>query len=532
MVKRTLVILIVILLSIFSLASTLSMIMDVTGPFSQNFNPFFSGGTNYSARGFIYETLFYINGYTGEVVPWLATDYSWSSDFLEIDVTLRQNVKWSDGNNFSVDDVIFTFNLIKNYPALDSGGVWQKGLKEVIKVDDSQIKFVMSKVDTLIYTDLFSVYIIPKHIWETIADPTSYTDSNPVGTGPYVLGQFTSQVYTLQKNQNYWQKEKVKFDTIRIPAFTGNDAAQLALMNKEIDWGTLFFPNIDDIFVKADPKHRGYWLPEGNPVLLFFNLDKDVFKNSDFRKAIALGINKQQLVEIGMANLATVSNPVGIKGGFSYLENDNLKSMWYERDVEQAKKIFTNLGYKLGKDGLFVDSKGNKLSFELIVPAGWTDWIAVSQVLSSQLKQIGIDALVSQVDFGLYLERIKNKDFELAVSWVNYGINPYLFYERWLHSRNAFSGDNRGGWNSITTDSLLDIFRKTSDEKERQLAISSLQLIGLQEIPSVPLFFNPTWFEYQTYNFVGWPNAENPYALPTITGMDKAFIIMNLEPVK
>ncbi len=58
-------------------------------------------------------------------------------------------------------------------------------------------------------------------------------------------------------------------------------------------------------------------------------------------------------------------------------------------------------GYKLGKDGLFVDSKGNKLSFELIVPAGWTDWIAVSQVLSSQLKQIGIDALVSQVDFGL-----------------------------------------------------------------------------------------------------------------------------------
>ncbi len=156
----------------------------------------------------------------------------------------------------------------------------------------------------------------------------------------------------------------------------------------------------------------------------------------------------------------------------------------------KQKKIFTNLGgYKLGKDGLFVDSKGNKLSFELIVPAGWTDWIAVSQVLSSQLKQIGIDALVSQVDFGLYLERIKNKDFELAVSWVNYGINPYLFYERWLHSRNAFSGDNRGGWNSITTDSLLDIFRKTSDERERQLAISSLQLIGLQEIPSVPLFF-------------------------------------------
>jgi peptide/nickel transport system substrate-binding protein len=78
----------------------------------------------------------------------------------------------------------------------------------------------------------------------------------------------------------------------------------------------------------------------------------------------------------------------------------------------------------------------------------------------------------------------------------------------------------------------LEIFRKTSDEKERQLAISSLQLIVLQEIPAIPLFYNPTWFEYTTYNFEGWPNKENPYALPTITGMDKAYIMMNLEPVK
>ncbi|ABX31218.1 extracellular solute-binding protein family 5 [Petrotoga mobilis SJ95] len=530
--KKILLFVVISVLSVFSFASTLSMIMDVTGPFSRNFNPYFSGGSNFSARGFIYETLFYINGYTGEVVPWLATDYEWSDDYLELEVTLRENVKWSDGENFNADDVVFTFNMIKSYPALDTGGMWKKGLKEVTKVDNQHVKFVLSQVDTLIYTDIFSVYIVPEHIWLNLSDPTTYTAENPIGTGAYLLGQFTSQVYTLEKNPNYWQKEKVKVDTIRIPAFTGNDAAQLALMNKEIDWGTLFFPNIENIFIKADPENRGYWLPEGNPVLLFFNLDDERFKDENFRKAIALGIDNEQLVQIGMSNLATVSNPVLIKGGFSELINDNLKHMWYDKDAEQAKEMLNDLGYSIGRDGIFTDSNGNKLSFELIVPAGWTDWIAVSQVLSSQLKQIGIDVVVSQVDFGLYLERIRNKDFELALSWVNYGINPYFFYERWLHSRNAYSGDNRGGWISLTTDSLLEIFRKTSDEKERQLAISSLQLIVLQEIPAIPLFYNPTWFEYTTYNFEGWPNKENPYALPTITGMDKAYIMMNLEPVK
>jgi len=530
--KKILLFVVIFVLSVFSFASTLSMIMDVTGPFSRNFNPYFSGGSNFSARGFIYETLFYINGYTGEVVPWLATDYEWSDDYLEVEVTLRENVKWSDGENFNADDVVFTFNMIKTYPALDTGGVWKKGLKEVTKVDNQHVKFVLSQVDTLIYTDIFSVYIVPEHIWVTLDDPATYTAENPIGTGAYLLGQFTSQVYTLEKNPNYWQKEKVKVSTIRIPAFTGNDAAQLALMNKEIDWGTLFFPNIENIFIKADPENRGYWLPEGNPVLLFFNLDDERFKDENFRKAIALGIDNEQVVQIGMSNLATVSNPVLIKGGFSELINGNLKHMWYDKDVEQAKKMLNDMGYSIGKDGIFTDGKGNKLSFELIVPAGWTDWIAVSQVLSSQLKQIGVDVLVSQVDFGLYLERIRNKDFGLALSWVNYGINPYFFYERWLHSRNAYSGDNRGGWISLTTDSLLEIFRKTSDEKERQLAISSLQLIVLQEIPAIPLFYNPTWFEYTTYNFEGWPNEENPYALPTITGMDKAYIMMNLEPVK
>ncbi|WP_202695044.1 ABC transporter substrate-binding protein [Petrotoga sp. 8T1HF07.NaAc.6.1] len=261
--KKILLFVVISILSVFSFASTLSMIMDVTGPFSRNFNPYFSGGSNFSARGFIYETLFYINGYTGEVVPWLATDYEWSDDYLELEVTLRENVKWSDGENFNADDVVFTFNMIKSYPALDTGGMWKKGLKEVTKVDNQHVKFVLSQVDTLIYTDIFSVYIVPEHIWLNLSDPTTYTAENPIGTGAYLLGQFTSQVYTLEKNPNYWQKENVKVDTIRIPAFTGNDAAQLALMNKEIDWGTLFFPNIENIFIKADPENRGYWLPEG-----------------------------------------------------------------------------------------------------------------------------------------------------------------------------------------------------------------------------------------------------------------------------
>src|SRR6202521_472729 len=92
--------------------------------FSQaGLNPF-NGHTDVGVQGLIYETLYFVNVNGGAFTPMLATAYSWNSDNTQLTFTIRQGVKWNDGKTFDANDVAFTFNLLKQYPAADANGVW------------------------------------------------------------------------------------------------------------------------------------------------------------------------------------------------------------------------------------------------------------------------------------------------------------------------------------------------------------------------------------------------------------------------
>jgi len=260
-------------------------------------------------------------------------------------------------------------------------------------------------------------------------------------------------------------------------------------------------------------------------------LNKDPFKSVTLRKAFAYAIDTDQLVQIGMTGYAAPVNPVVIKSGYEYFISQDLKNMWWKYDPTTAEKLFSQAGFKKGKDGIL--TKGSiRLSYDILVPAGWTDWIAVCQLLSQQLQSYGVDFRVTPIDYGEYLQRIRNKDFDVVLSWTNYGATPYEFYNNFLNSANAYVGSNRGGWVDKSTDDLLAKIKETADVSVRKVIMSRLQRIVLENIPAVPLYYNPVWFIYSTKNFTGWPSAKNPYVEPRINGMDKVYLIMNLEPVK
>lgn len=523
--KKFLVLLIAVI-TITTFTADLSMIISVTGAHQRNFNPYFAGGTGYAACGFIYETLVYSNNFTGDLIPWLASSYEWSQDYKSITFNLRKGVTWSDGKSFTADDVIFTFEMLRKIPALDTQGIWKSGLESIEKLDSETVKLNFSKLNTLIIYNLAGVYIVPKHIWEKIEDPSKFTNENPVGTGAYVLETFTDQVFTLKKRVDYWQADKIKVDRIRIPAFNGNEPAQLAVANGELDWAGINYPRIENI----QNKDVKFWFPEGNPVFLFFNLERAPFKDPAFRKAVAKAVNTDELIRIGMTNYAVKTNPVVIKSGYSYIIDPNLKNKWYSFNLQQAKSELEALGFKAGKDGILIGPDGKRLSYELIVPAGWTDWIAVSQLLSQQLKKVGIELNVTSIDYGAYLTKIRQKDFDVAVSWSNYGPNPYTFFQNYLHSSNAYVGSNRGGWIDKYTDELTEKLSQTADKEQIKSIASQIQQIILDNVPAIPLFYNPVWFIYSTKNFTGWPNENNAFVEPRTTGMDKIYLVMHLEP--
>src|SRR5438876_10720840 len=107
------------------------------------FNPY-NGHPNAGLQGLVYETLYFVNVNGGSFTPMLATDYKWNSDNTQVTFTIRQNVKWNDSQPFSADDVAFTFNTMKQYPAADSSGVWSF-LKDVSAPDANTVVMTFQK---------------------------------------------------------------------------------------------------------------------------------------------------------------------------------------------------------------------------------------------------------------------------------------------------------------------------------------------------------------------------------------------------
>ncbi|HEX4713529.1 MAG TPA: ABC transporter substrate-binding protein, partial [Ktedonobacteraceae bacterium] len=187
--------------------SVLNIVPSPKGDFTNGFSPY-SSSANYGSQGMMYETLLFFDSLNGSITPWLAQSYQVSSDAKSITFHLRQGVKWSDGQPFTADDVVFTLQDLKQYPTADSNNLWQT-IQSVQATDQSTVVVTLSKASSPILWYLGGqTWMLPKHLWSSVGDPTKYADDQPVGTGPFMLKSFTPQLIDLKKNPNYWQPGK------------------------------------------------------------------------------------------------------------------------------------------------------------------------------------------------------------------------------------------------------------------------------------------------------------------------------------
>src|SRR5690348_11890650 len=123
----------------------LTAIADTAGTYTENFSPFASNPNN-GTFGLIYEPLVFVDAITGQETPMLATGHTYNGDSTQLTFTIRQGVKWSDGQAFTADDVVFTFNMLKQYPAADGAGLWSY-LSGVQSTDPNTVVFTFKKAD-------------------------------------------------------------------------------------------------------------------------------------------------------------------------------------------------------------------------------------------------------------------------------------------------------------------------------------------------------------------------------------------------
>ncbi|PTC05429.1 Oligopeptide-binding protein AppA precursor [Vibrio mediterranei] len=525
-------------------APNLKILSEGTTGWVKNFNPWVGGR---DVTDLMYEPLYVFNKLdSSQDFPWLATGYELSDDLASLTVVLREGVKWSDGENFSADDVIFTYQYMQKHPEIDLSGMGKKVTK-VEKLGEHKIKLHLAKPNAFAQFDVIdqSFLIVPKHIWENIDQPAQYTNVNPVGTGPFTeIERFNPQVYIVCQNNHYWN-DKLAVPCVEFPQFSTNDNG-LELMTKgETDWNSLFIPDVERMFVDKAEGNK-YWFPSYDGVRITLNYQtqnegaREAFDNLDFRKAFNLAMDREAMIDIGVYGYVTGNNPASGLPPFLWEwrneKADNIWAEYYQYDLKQAQQYLDLGGFKdVTGDGFRETPSGKPLNFIVQVPSGWSDWINNASIAVEGLRDIGINANVTTPETNLYVSNWESNNFDACFCGNSIQSSIWKFYEHTTHSRYANTANwwSTGMTNHINLeiDKLIDELAVTVDKSAQKVIVDQIEMYYAQYLVHIPLYYNSTWFSYNDSRYVGWFSEQNPVALPVPwSRLNRIVQVMHLKP--
>ncbi len=502
-------------------------------------NPFISTGSGMSLGydRMIYEPLAMVNPVgKNETTPWLADKVDWNADYTRLTVHPRAGVKWNDGKDFTADDIVFTFTMIKNTPALDLAGL---KLADITK-DGDNVVLSFSESKFVKQGDVLQTAIVPEHQWKGISNPSKDPIKDAVGTGPYTVKSFSSQGVVLSARSDYWGGT-VPVAELKYLEYNDNTGLLRALQTKEVDWAQIFITDHQTNYVDKDAQHNVFWGANIlSPDMIVVNTTKPPFNDVAFRKAVNMVIDRKAHAEKARSNAGPeLTNVTGIPQptGDQYIAPE-YKDQSFAVDVDGAKKVLTDAGYTW-KDGALMDPSGNAVSFTLQNPQGWNDYVTGIQLVATQVKStLGADAKVATPDATTWVGNLASGNFDAALHWTGSGSNPWHIYDDVMNGAYLRQGtggqvsDNFGRYDNPTATALLQKYASASDDATRTSTLNEIQKIFVEEVPAIPIGTHPTLGEYNTRSFVGWPSEDDQYATADPTAPSAVQVVMKLTPAR
>jgi len=494
------------------------------GPLAINFNTF--SPTTLPVAGIIYEALFYVNPLNGAITPLLGTSYEWEDETTLV-VTLRESVKWSDGEPFTAVDVVFTFNYLKQYPALDLNGVWSPvvSLSSIEAKGKDIVIFHFEEPNIPAFDNTIAgQLIIPEHIWSKIENPVEFRNEKPIGTGPFLFnGDFSSSEnrVTYDKNPNFWIEGLPYVDKYQYTSVPSNQYGLLVMLNHEADFAWIGMTDPERTWIAPDPENNHGFFPIISYNYLFVNTTHPPLDDPIVRTAISLAIDKQAINEKAYFNVAGVAHPTGIiptqlEEWFDPTLSD-LAEYLNAYNPEEAEKLLKSAGYQKNKSGILVGPDGKPFPTLLIpVVSGWNDYVTATILISENLENIGIPTRVQQTTPGNASSSLLTGNYDLYFSWHAAYPTPFGTYNMYLNP--AFSApkgerviSNYSRYTNPLITCALKTYQSTVVKRLQKQAIDVIQQIFMEDIPYIPIVGAPAWNAYSTKYFVGWPTEENPY---------------------
>ncbi|MGI0484780.1 ABC transporter substrate-binding protein [Pantanalinema rosaneae CENA516] len=480
------------------------------------------------------------HGVTAEVMPALAESWTVSDDKLKFTFTLRQGLKWSDGQPLTADDVLFSFNdvyLNEKIPtdvrdALRIGS--SRALPVVRKLDDRRIEFTLPEPFAPFLRSM-SAAILPAHILREMvytndADgkpkfiSTWGTDTDPskiVVNGPYQVESYTaSQRVVYRRNPYYWRKDEQGqqlpyIDRIIWQIVENADVQLLRFRSGELDLSGV--RAIDFQLLKREEKRGGFTIRNGGPysgtTFLAFNLNQAKnskgqpfvnpikskwFNTKEFRQAFAYALDRQSLINNLYRGLGELQNsPVSVQSPYFLKPEEGLKV--YEYNLEKAKSLLKSAGFKYDSRGQLLDADGNRVRIRLSLPAGSPRTQQLGAQIQQDLRQIGVQLDLDPVDFNVLVERIDARNWEMYFLAYTGGVEPNEGSNYWMSTGTShdFNQGQKPGQSPISDwvvsdweqeiDRLLIAGAKEFDEAKRKQIYAQFQQIVQEQVPVIYL---------------------------------------------
>jgi peptide/nickel transport system substrate-binding protein len=481
------------------------------------FNPF-NPAVYAESNGFVYEPLIFVDALNNQAeTPMLATGYQWNADRTQIVFTIRDGVKWSDGQPFTADDAAFTFNLMKKVPSTDLYALWTAaGLQSATASGNKVTLTFKANAQTYFYSFADQIMIVPQHVFGTgaaAAHPDTWADPNPIGTGPFVVSPCTPNNIQYTANPTYWQAGKPYIQKIEYPAYLDNGPANLDLANGKAQWGSQFIPGIKNFYLSKSTNNHT-WSPPMLEVSLWPNNDPSHKATSTLavRQAIAAAVDRNQIAQIGEGGQEPSANQAGVVVPTfqKYYDATAVAAASYDKpDPAKAAQLLAGAGY----------SPSHPLKLTVITITGYTDWDASLAVIKQELAPIGIDLTIDDLAQQTFNAKLFNGDYDLAYYGLQTGgPTPYYELREILDSANtAPIGQQANGnyerYKNPAVDALFTQYATAAPDQQVAI-IKQIETSMLNDVPVIPMTESVDWFQYNTQDLAGWPTPQDPYAQP------------------
>lgn len=464
-----------------------------------------TGYPGWNMLGLMYDSL-YIPDANNTPKPWLASGDNVSSDGLTHTITLRDGVKWQDGQPFTSADVKFAFEFYQK----NTHSRWTPPVKDFTSIetpDANTVVITLPKPDPSFALRLLAdVPIIPKHLWEGVTDPKTF--ENNIGTGPFQLTEYKAdEFYRFTANPDYFMG-KPAVDELLLPIIKDPTTVFSSLKIGEIHATTVpLSPElVKDFESSADMKvERG---PGFATTMFQFNTERAPWDKVEVRNAVALAINTQQLVDTVLLGYGTPGNPGWLHPATAFHDT----SIQAQYDPAKAVEILDGLGYTDSDGDGVREADGKPMSAELLVQSNNPQRIRSAELIAAALKDIGISLKVTSLDTDSVTAKTwpdfdvsKGRDFDVSMwGWsAPVMVNPLRMTEL-VVSDPAKGSINIGGYKNAEVDTLAEELTSTVDLAKQKELVQKLEAVIARDLPFVMLYYQDGIYAFRPTTYGQW----------------------------